>query len=339
MSAIGRTAAVVGGGSWGTALALHLAKAGFRVPLWVYDPGLAEVISERRENPTYLPGLPLPESIRPSGDLSSVISGSGLVIWVVPTRHFRAVLGSAAPLLAAEARLVIATKGIEQGTGLRMSQVAREVLGRDLRCLAVLSGPNFAREVARGDPTAGVLACGDLEEARVLQEEISHGSFRLYTNRDTVGVEMAGALKNVIALAAGMVEGLGFGSNTAAALMTRGLSEITRLGVACGGSPSTFAGLAGMGDLVLTCTGRLSRNRSVGVRLGQGESLREILSGMKMVAEGISTAPAALILAERTGVEMPITAGVDSILRGEVSAREAVAALLRRPLKGEDSWG
>ena len=339
MSAPGRTAAVVGAGSWGTALAIHLAKAGFEVPIWAYDPGLAEVMEERRENPSYLPDFALPGSVRPSSDLPSVVSASDLVIWVVPTRPFREVLRSAAPHLAPGARLVIATKGIEAGTGLRMSQVARECLGRDLRCLAVLSGPTFAREVARGDPTAGVLACPDPKEAKTLQEEISHGSFRFYTNPDIVGVEMAGSLKNVIALAAGVVEGLGFGSNTAAALMTRGLSEITRLGVACGGSPSTFAGLAGMGDLVLTCTGSLSRNRSVGVRLGRGEPLGEILAGMKMVVEGIPTASAALLLSGRLGVEMPITAGVDALLQGKVSARDAVAALLRRPLKGEDSWG
>jgi len=338
MSTLSRTAAVVGGGSWGTALALHLAKAGFQVPLWVYDPGLAEVMRARRENPTYLPDFALPDSIHPTGDIRTVVSGRDLVLWVVPTRNFREVLRSATPHLAPEARLVIATKGIEPETGFRMSQVARECLGRNLRCLAVLSGPNFAREVARGDPTAGVLACDDLEEVKILQGDLSHGSFRFYSNRDIVGVEMAGALKNVIALAAGVVEGLGFGFNTAAALMTRGLSEITRLGVACGGSPSTFAGLAGMGDLVLTCTGHLSRNRSVGVRLGKGEALAEILSGMKMVVEGIPTASAALLLAGRLGVEMPITAGVDTILRGETSAREAVAALLRRPLKGEDSW-
>ncbi len=339
MSESVRTAAVVGGGSWGTALALHLAKAGFQVALWVYDPGLAEEMAARKENHVYLPGFPLPGSIHPSEEVQEAVAGTDLVLWVVPTRHFRRVLGLAAPHLAPSTRLVIATKGIEPETGLRMSQVARECAGGKVKCLAVLSGPNFAREVARGDPSAGVLACEDPEEGRILQAEISHGSFRLYTNPDVVGVEMAGALKNVIALAAGVVEGLGFGSNTAAALMTRGLSEITRLGVACGGSPSTFAGLAGMGDLVLTCTGQLSRNRSVGVRLGKGEALGEILSGMKMVAEGIPTTSAALLLAERVGVEMPITAGVDVILRGAGSARETVAALLRRPLKGEDSWG
>jgi glycerol-3-phosphate dehydrogenase (NAD(P)+) len=293
---------------------------------------------ERKENPTYLPQFSLPDSLSPSADMAAVLAGANLVLWVVPTRYFRELLGKAAPHMRAGVRLVIGTKGIEPGSGMRMSVVAGEGLAEKPRCVAVLSGPSFAREVARGDPTAGVLACEDLEEARVLQETLSLGSFRLYTNRDVVGVEMGGALKNVIALAAGVVEGLGFGSNTAAALMTRGLTEITRLGVACGGSPSTFAGLAGIGDLILTCTGQLSRNRAVGIRLGQGRTLGEIVSGMKMVAEGIPTTSAALLLAERLAVEMPITAGVDSILRGEVNPREAVAALLRRPLKGEDRW-
>jgi len=338
MNAPSRSAAVVGGGSWGTALALHLARGGFQVPLWVNDPGLPEAMTETRENSVYLPGFPLPDSIHPTRDLQAVVSGRDLVLLVVPSHYFREVLGRAAPHLSRETRLVIGTKGIEQDTGLRMSQVTRQCLAGEVRCVAVLSGPSFAREVARGDPTAVVLACEDLEEARVLQESLSHGAFRFYTNRDVVGVEMGGALKNVIALAAGVVEGLGFGSNTAAALMTRGLTEITRLGVACGGSPSTFAGLAGMGDLVLTCTGGLSRNRSVGVHLGQGVLLEEILSGMKMVAEGVPTTSAALLLAERHGVEMPITAGVNSILRGEASARDALAGLLRRPLRGEESW-
>jgi glycerol-3-phosphate dehydrogenase (NAD(P)+) len=295
-------------------------------------------MTERRENLTYLPQFPLPDSVRPSSDLAAALTGADMVLWVVPTRYFREVLHRAAPHMKEGVRLVIGTKGIEPGTGQRMSVVARECLAMRPRCVAVLSGPNFAREVARGDPTAGVLACEDLEEARDLQEALSLGAFRLYTNRDVVGVEMGGALKNVIALAAGVVEGLGYGSNTAAALMTRGLSEITRLGVACGGSPSTFAGLAGIGDLILICTGQLSRNRSVGIRLGQGKHLEEILSEMKMVAEGIPTTSAALLLAKRLAVEMPIAAGVDSILRGDVAPRDAVAALLRRPLKGEERW-
>jgi glycerol-3-phosphate dehydrogenase (NAD(P)+) len=332
------TAAVVGGGSWGTALALHLAGAGFQVRQWVHDPALAERMLSERENATYLPQFPLPDSIVPSADLDAVIEGQELVLWVVPARHLREVLRRGAGRISPSARLVIGTKGIEPDTGRRMSEVARESLQGRPRCLAVLGGPSFAREVARGDPTAGVLACEDPAEGRRLQEILSRGSFRCYTNRDLVGVEMGGALKNVIALAAGVVEGLGFGSNTAAALMTRGLTEITRLGVACGGSPSTFAGLAGMGDLILTCTGRLSRNRSVGIQLGKGKRLEEILSGMKMVAEGVPTASAALLLADRHGVEMPITAGVNSILRGTVAPGDALSALLRRPLKGEESW-
>jgi glycerol-3-phosphate dehydrogenase (NAD(P)+) len=338
MSLPGSRAAVVGAGSWGTALALHLSRSGFQVDQWVHDPELLEVMRSRRENPVYLPHFVLPDSLRPSGDLAAVLEGNEVVLWVVPTRYFRDLLRSAAPRLHGETRLVIATKGIEPGSGLRMSQIAGECLERPPRSVTVLAGPSFAQEVARGDPTAGVLACEDLTSARELQAVLSQGSYRFYTNQDVVGVEMGGALKNVIALAAGVVEGLGFGSNTAAALMTRGLTEITRLGAACGGSPSTFSGLAGMGDLILTCTGRLSRNRSVGIQLGRGGRLEEILSGMKMVAEGIPTTSAAMLLARRLGVEMPITLGVDALLRGEANPKDAVAALLRRPLREEDSW-
>jgi len=335
----GRTAAVVGGGSWGTALALHLARAGFRVPVWVHDRSRLEEMRGGRENRTYLPGFPLPERIEPTSDLVEVVTGRDLVVWVIPARYLREVVRAAGHALHRDARLLIATKGIEPETGLRMSEVVQECLGGSRWRVSVLSGPSFAREVARGDPTAGVLASHDLREAEGLQGDLSHGAFRFYTNPDLVGVEMGGALKNVIALAAGVVEGLGLGSNTAAALMTRGLSEITRLGVACGGSASTFSGLAGMGDLVLTCTGQLSRNRSVGVLLGQGRHLSEILAGMKMVAEGIPTTYAALLLAQRHGVEMPIANSVGQLLRGEVSARDAVTALLKRPLKAEESWG
>ncbi|HMC82315.1 MAG TPA: NAD(P)H-dependent glycerol-3-phosphate dehydrogenase, partial [Candidatus Polarisedimenticolia bacterium] len=272
-------------------------------------------------------------------NLARVVSGREMILWVVPARHLREVMAAAGPFLLPGARLVIATKGIEPDTGLRMSEVVQECLGGSPRRIAALSGPSFAREVARGDPTAGVLACRDPREGEALQEDLSYGPFRFYTNPDLVGVEMGGALKNVIALAAGVVEGIGFGSNTSAALVTRGLTEITRLGVTCGGSPSTFAGLAGLGDLVLTCTGRLSRNRWVGVQLGEGKKLEEILAGMKMVAEGIPTTAAAMLLGRRHGVELPIIEQVDRILRGEVQPRDAVAALLRRPLKGEDAWG
>jgi glycerol-3-phosphate dehydrogenase (NAD(P)+) len=331
--------AVVGGGSWGTALAIHLARAGRSVRLWVHDRERAREMAGVRENRTYLPGFPVPDEVEIGSDLEDAVAGADPILWVVPAGVLGEVAARAAPSLAAKARSVSATKGIEPGSGRRMSEVLEGALGSRGGGVAVLSGPNFAREVARGDPTASVLAARDASLAEEIQEEISAGSFRLYANRDVVGVELGGALKNVIALAAGMVEGLGFGSNTAAALMTRGLSEITRLGVACGGSPATFAGLAGMGDLVLTCTGSLSRNRTVGVRLGRGERLAEILAGMKMVAEGVPTAAAALVLAGRHGVEMPITESVAAILSGTASPREAVAALLRRPLKAEETWG
>lgn len=338
MTTPSRSAAVIGGGSWGTALALHLAQGGYEVRLWVHDPErVAEMISVH-ENRTYLPEFRLPDAIRPSSDLSQVLRGQSLVIWVVPARFCRELFRSAAASLDPTVRLVIATKGIEPGTGMRMSEVAQESLTRPPRALAALAGPGFAREVARGDPTAGVLGCADAEEGERLQEDLTHGGYRFYTNRDLVGVELGAALKNVIALAAGVVEGLGYGSNTSAALITRGLTEITRLGVACGGAPSTFSGLAGMGDLVLTCTGSLSRNRSVGVQLGQGKPLASILAGMKMVAEGIPTTSAALFLAKRHAVDMPITSGVEALLSGRISAREALATLMKRPLKGEDAW-
>jgi len=333
-----RTAAVVGAGSWGTALALHLARGGYEVPLWVHDAAHLREMADTGENSTYLPGFMLPASIRPSADLRQVIRGKDLVIWVVPARFCRELFRKAAPDFGESARLVIATKGIEPETGLRMSQVALECLPHRPLALAALAGPGFAREVSRGDPTAGVLGCEDPAQGEILQESLSLDSYRFYTNRDLIGVELGSALKNVIAIAAGVVEGLGLGSNTTAALITRGLTEITRLGVACGGSPSTFAGLAGMGDLVLTCTGSLSRNRSVGAQLGRGKRLDEILAGMKMVAEGIPTTSAALHLARLHAVEMPITLAVDALLAGRASASEALASLMRRPLKGEESW-
>jgi glycerol-3-phosphate dehydrogenase (NAD(P)+) len=339
MSPTFSSASVVGGGSWGTALAIHLARRGYDVPLWVHDPARAEEMLATRENRTYLPGFPLPEGIRISTHLEAVLKEQALVIWAVPARHCRELFRSSAPWWHTQVRLVIATKGIEPETGLRMSEVARESLASPPRAIAALGGPGFAREVARGDPTAGVLGCADPIEGEMIQDALSYGAYRFYTNPDLVGVELGGAIKNVIALAAGVVEGLGYGSNTSAALMTRGLSEITRLGVACGGSPSTFSGLAGMGDLVLTCTGRLSRNRSVGVQLGEGKGLDEILAGMKMVAEGIPTTTAALLLAGKKGVEMPITRSVAAVLAGRISAREALLELMNRPLKGEDSWG
>ena len=333
-----RRAGVVGAGSWGTALAIHLARAGYEVPLWVHDASHLRDMAQTRENSTYLPGFELSTAIRPSSDLSQVIRGMDLVVWAVPARFCRDLLRRAAADLSESVRLVIATKGIEPATGMRMSEVARDCLGRSPLALAALAGPGFAREVARGDPTAGVLGCEDSAQGEILQESLSHESYRFYTNGDLVGVELASALKNVIAIAAGVVEGLGLGSNTTAALITRGLTEMSRLGVACGGSPSTFSGLAGIGDLVLTCTGSLSRNRTVGVQLGKGKRLDEILSGMKMVAEGIPTTSAALHLARHHAVDMPITQAVDALLAGRISAAEALASLMRRPLKGEEAW-
>ena len=330
--------AVIGAGSWGTALALHLARAGFEVRLWVHDPRRAEEMVALGENRTYLPDFPLPPGIHPHGDLERVLPGADPVVWAVPARYCRDLFTRAAPHFAPRSRLVIATKGIEPESGLRMSEVAREAMQPAPHIVAALGGPGFAREVARGDPTAGVLGIPDTEDGEKLQETLSHGPYRFYTNRDRIGVELGGALKNVIALAAGVVEGLGYGSNTTAALMTRGLSEITRLGVACGGAASTFAGLAGMGDLVLTCTGRLSRNRSVGVKLGEGKTLEQALTGMKMVAEGVPTTAAALLLARRFGVDMPITSGVSALLQGKITASEALAQLMQRPLRDEENW-
>ncbi|HEU5180482.1 MAG TPA: NAD(P)H-dependent glycerol-3-phosphate dehydrogenase [Candidatus Polarisedimenticolia bacterium] len=330
--------AVVGAGSWGTALALHLARAGFEVDLWAHDRERVREIESTGENRTYLPDFPLPARIHPSHDLSRVLAGASRIVWVVPARYCRALFAEAAPHLTRGAALIVATKGIEPDTGMRMSEVAAEVMQPAPATIAALGGPGFAREVARGDPTAGVLGIPEAEEGEKLQEALSHGPYRFYTNRDRIGVELGGALKNVIALAAGVVEGLGYGSNTTAALMTRGLSEITRLGVACGGSASTFAGLAGMGDLVLTCTGRLSRNRSVGVKLGEGKTLEQALAGMKMVAEGVPTTTAALLLAKRHGVDMPITTGVAALLQGKITAKDALAQLMQRPLKDEEIW-
>ena len=338
MSRMAKRVAVIGAGSWGTALALHLARAGFESNLWVHDPGRVVEMESLGENRTYLPDFPLPSLIHPHHDLARVLPGASLVLWVVPARYCRALFAAAGPHLSRDAKLIIATKGIEPETGMRMSEVAVEVMRPAPTTVAALGGPGFAREVARGDPTAGVLGIPEPEEGEKLQEALSHGPYRFYTNRDRIGVEIGGALKNVIALAAGVVEGLGYGSNTTAALMTRGLSEITRLGVACGGAASTFAGLAGMGDLVLTCTGRLSRNRSVGVKLGEGKTLEQALAGMKMVAEGVPTTSAALLLAKRHGVDLPITAGVAALLQGKITAKDALAQLMQRPLKDEEIW-
>lgn len=327
--------AVIGGGSWGTALARHACLAGLPVRLWVHDPELGAAMRDTRDNATYLPGHRLPDGIAVSSDLAEVVPGADALLLAVPSHHLREVARACAGGLGRDAPLLVATKGIEQETLLRMSQVVAAETGRPSERVATLSGPSFAREVAEGHPTTVVVGCADEDLGRWFQRRLNARNLRIYRNRDQIGVELGGALKNVVALAAGILEGLGFGTNTAAALLTRGLHEITRLAVTLGGERATLAGLAGMGDLVLTCTGRLSRNRSVGVELGRGRSLDEVLSGMKMVAEGVRTARAALGLARRAEVEMPITERVNSILFEGMSPRDAVQDLLSRALKDE----
>jgi glycerol-3-phosphate dehydrogenase (NAD(P)+) len=327
--------AVLGAGSWGTALALHLARSGKPAVLWARRVSTADALAASRENREYLPGHRLPENLEITGDLPRALGGASLVIFAAPAQESRAIFRRAAAALDPAADLVIASKGIEHDSLLRLSQV----LGQEVRHAAdratVLSGPSFASEVARGDPTAVVIAgSSDAPIARV-QRSLSAGPLRLYGNTDLIGVELAGALKNVIAIATGIVEGLGFGANTRAAIVTRGLAEIARLGEALGGRAATFAGLAGAGDLVLTCTGAASRNRAVGMEIGRGRRLPEILAGMRMVAEGVPTTRAAVALAERHGVDLPICRQVRSVLFDGSRPRDAVAELLSRPLKEE----
>ncbi|MEW6489355.1 MAG: NAD(P)H-dependent glycerol-3-phosphate dehydrogenase [Thermodesulfobacteriota bacterium] len=328
--------AVVGGGAWGTALADLLARGGHGVALWVFEEDLAAEMAETRQNRVYLPGHRLAADVRPTADLAAAVSGAHVVVSVSPSQVVRGVMGRAAPHLAPDSLVVSASKGIERGSLQLMNQVLEEVLPqRCARRLAVLSGPSFAAEVARGVPTAVSLACADPEAARRLQALFSGPAFRVYTHDDVVGVELGGALKNVIALAAGISDGLGFGHNSRAALITRGLAEISRLGTALGAKPLTFLGLAGMGDLVLTCTGDLSRNRTVGLRLGRGEKLKEILASMTAVAEGVQTCDAAVGLADRVGAEVPIAREVWRVLHEEKDPRRAVEDLMARPSRRE----
>lgn len=329
-------ACVVGAGAWGTALAKVLTDAGHDVHLWSYEPAVANSINERHENP-YLADVALPEGLRAHADLAEAVRGAQLVVSVSPSQVVRDVMSRAADHLEADAQIVSASKGVEHGTVMRMDQVLSEVLpATAMERFCVLSGPSFAREVAMGAPTAVVAASGHEEAARSVQQAFQTPWFRVYTNPDVLGVELAGALKNVIALAAGMAAGLGFGHNTMAALITRGLAEMTRLGVALGARQATFYGLAGMGDLVLTCTGSLSRNRTVGYRLGQGESLEAILADMTAVAEGVRTAPGVYELARRNGVEMPITEQVYAIVEEGRSPEAALRALMERDPKPEE---
>ncbi len=327
--------AVIGAGSWGTAVGAIAAVNGDAV-LWARDPAVVARIDSTHQNPDYLPDIALPESLRATSDLVAACTGADVVVMGVPSHGFRAVLETAAPAIGADVPVLSLSKGVEQGTLLRMTEVIAAVL-TDHRAdrIGVLTGPNLAREVALGQPTASVVAIGDPVVAAELQQCFMTGTFRVYTNPDVVGCEIAGALKNVIALAAGIAHGLGYGDNTKAALITRGLAELARLGATLGGDPMTFSGLAGMGDLVATCTSEKSRNRTVGVALGQGRKLEDIVTEMKMVAEGVKTTQAVLELAAAHGVEMPIAEQVGAVLYEGRTPAEIVPALMLRQAKPE----
>jgi glycerol-3-phosphate dehydrogenase (NAD(P)+) len=326
--------AILGAGSWGTALAVELAPRSRNVRLWAFDPGLADQINEARENTAYLPGFRFADNVRATDSLAECLAGAGVVLLVTPSQHLRKVVRESAPLLQPEMLFVSATKGLEAGSLARMSDIVRDECPFPAR-VATLSGPTFAREVAEGQPAAVVIASPDLEMAATIQQLFSGPCLRLYTNSDQTGVELGGALKNIIAIGAGIVQGLGMGNNTVAALVTRGLTEITRLSVAAGADAKTLAGLAGLGDLVLTCTGDLSRNRGLGVELGKGRMLRDILGSTNMVAEGVETTFAAMDLADRLGVEMPITCQMREVLAAKKPARDAIRYLMDRQLKSE----
>lgn len=332
--------AVIGAGAWGTALSIVLGRKGtHRVRLWVYEEDLCNRIANQRENDIFLRGQEIPASVIPSSNLAEILSDASMVVSVMPSQHCRRLFEQMRPYLRNDTIIVSATKGLEEHSLLRMTQVIAQTLdshhGKRFR-IGALSGPSFAIEVARGDPTAITIASADADLAREVQREFSDASFRVYTNDDPIGVELGGALKNTVAIAAGVCSGLGLGHNSVAGLITRGLAEMTRLVVACGGRAETMAGLAGLGDLVLTCTGDLSRNRTVGVELGRGRKLPEILAGMHgMVAEGVFTTTAAMQLARAQGVDMPITAQMFAILHDGKAPREAIHELMTRSGKSE----
>ena len=328
--------AVIGAGNWGTALAATLAKSGHAVSLWAYEPEVVESIRDRQENIVFMPGVSLPASIAATHDLGEALGGAEVVVTAMPSHVCRSLYERMLTHLRLEMVLVSATKGIETDRGMRMSEIIETVVGTKFSPrLCALSGPSFAKEVVRGDPTALVVASRDRAAAQLVQKEFSSRALRLYSSTDVVGVEIGGAVKNIIAIAAGVIAGLGLGHNPIAALVTRGLAEISRLAHACGAKRETLGGLAGLGDLVLTCTGDLSRNRTVGVELGRGRKLPEIIGSMRMVAEGIKTTYATVTLAGRNQVEMPITTQVHRILEGQVSPREAIRELMERKLKDE----
>ena len=330
----GHQAAVLGAGSWGTALAIHLASVGHGVTLWGRDAGLIEEMRDRRANPTYLPDITFPPLLNPVASLDEALSGAHHVIVAIPSHGLRAVLSAAAPEIPEGAVLVSATKGIEAGSLQRMSEIIRDETGNRHPVVA-LSGPSFAAEVARHLPTALVAASADDAAVRSVQVEFRGPAFRLYGSDDVVGVEVGAALKNIIAIAAGVTESMNLGHNAMSALITRGLAEISRLACAMGGRRESLSGLSGLGDLVLTCTGALSRNRHVGIELGRGRSLDDILSGMRMVAEGVRTTSAALALGAQHGVELPIAGQMAEVLAGRSTPAAAVGNLMLRPQRGE----
>jgi glycerol-3-phosphate dehydrogenase (NAD(P)+) len=331
-----RTIAVIGAGNWGTALGATLSQLGHAVTLWAYETEVVESICSRHENVIFMPGIKLPENLAATHDLAQALAGAEIVLTVMPSHFCGTIFQQMLPHLRPEMIFVSATKGLDTSRLMRMSEVISSVVGPSFRPrLCALSGPSFAKEVVRGDPTAVVVASRDRAAAQQVQREFASPALRLYTSEDVVGVELGGSVKNVIALAAGVVEGLGLGHNPTAALITRGLAEMTRLACACGAKRETLAGLAGMGDLVLTCTGDLSRNRSVGVELGKGRRLADILGPMRMVAEGVNTTQATVALAKKLQVEIPITQQVHRILEGEVHPREAIRELMERSLKEE----
>jgi glycerol-3-phosphate dehydrogenase (NAD(P)+) len=330
--------AIIGGGSWGTALAIALTRSRrpHRVALWVYETDICESLRKRRVNEVFLPGFALPDKVEVTGDLAEALRGADIVLGVMPSAYARAMYTQMLPHLMPGMVFVSATKGLEHTSHQRITEVLSHVVSPKFPPrVAALSGPTFAREVARGDPTAVVIASPDREVTAGVQEEFSGPTFRLYTNDDVVGVELGGAVKNVIAIAAGVCEGLGFGCNTTAALITRGLAEMTRLACALGGRPDTLAGLAGMGDLVLTCTGALSRNRTVGVELGKGRKLDDIVGSMRMVAEGVGTTAVTFELARTMRVEMPITEQMHAVLYQGRAPRDAIGVLMERQLRHE----
>ncbi|HTS37389.1 MAG TPA: NAD(P)H-dependent glycerol-3-phosphate dehydrogenase [Candidatus Solibacter sp.] len=331
--------AIIGAGAWGTGISIVLGRKGTHsVRLWAHEDDVCSSIRERRINQRFLPDRQIPQCVEPTNDLAAALRGAEIVVSVMPSQHCRSLFSRMREHVPHDALIVSATKGLEEDSLLRMTEVIEQVLSRDGAAPAIgaLSGPSFAHEVARGDPTAITIASQHPALMRTVQDEFSGASLRIYTNSDVIGVELGGALKNIVAIAAGICDGLGLGHNSVAALITRGLAEMTRLAVACGGRAETMAGLAGLGDLVLTCTGGLSRNRSVGFELGRGGKLPEIIAGMHgMVAEGVFTTTAAVGLARARGIEMPITEQMHAILHEDKPPRDAIQELMTRSGKSE----